>query len=103
MPKSSQWRQFPSAAPPRSVLPSELDLACCAPVEMLVRVGVGQVFDRDFGFTHGRHHPRPSICVSDLRHGTSLIYESRCRRKGGTRLKLAQKEASKQRSRTSLV
>src|SRR3982074_1891307 len=54
-----------------------------SPIEMPLRACVDQVSDRDFGITNGRHHHANS-------GGKSLIYDSLRRRKGGSRLKLAQ-------------
>src|ERR1700694_4690495 len=62
-----------------------------SPIEMPLRACVNQVSDRDFGITNGRHRPRHrSWGYQHVRGGKSLIYDSLRRRKGGSRLKLAQ-------------
>src|SRR5439155_15039403 len=62
-----------------------------SPIEMPLRACVDQVSDRDFGITNGRHHPRQfAPGLSARSGGKSLIYDSLRRRKGGSRLKLAQ-------------
>jgi hypothetical protein len=70
------------------------------PVEMPVRDCVDQVSDRDFGDNEPLPPSTPPIRAwerSARLLGDSLIYDGLCRRKGGSRLKLArmQNAASK--------